>query len=94
MTVDKSGLMQIQNWRKERNKDMCGALQNLLAVLCVVGLSAFITILVLLIAVCVCGNHEIIDCFWFPLPEVGICAILSIRKSHRAKGGCYYSQSV
>lgn len=66
---------------------MCGALQNLLAVLCVVGLSAFITILVLLIAVCVCGNHEIIDCFWFPLPEVGICAILSIRKSHRAKGG-------
>lgn len=58
---------------------MCGALHDFLMVLCVVGLIMFIMGLILIIVVCVC--------FWFPLIEVGICAILSIRKSHRAKGG-------
>lgn len=47
--------------------------------MCVMGLITFIMGLMLIIVVCVC--------FWFPLLEVGICAILSVRKSHRAKGG-------
>ena len=66
---------------------MCGALHDFLMVLCVVGLIMFIMGLILIIAVCVCDICKLIDCFWFPLLEVGICAILSIRKSHRAKGG-------
>ena len=46
----------------------------------------FIMALILIIVVAY-GIRELIDCLWFPLPGIGICAILSIRKSHRAKGG-------
>ena len=50
--------------RKGVNKGMCGALHGLLMVLCVVGIIAFIMVLLLLIVVCVCGIRELIDYFW------------------------------